>query len=68
MATRKASPVEETRQRAHEMEAEQKRIGALDSRTHEERGDPWRSTAFLLGIIGITLGLCLVVMLILAGG
>ena len=59
---------EETRRRAHEMEAEQKRIGALDSRTQESRGDPWRSTAFLVGMVAVTLLLCLAVMLILDAG
>ncbi len=68
MATAKQSAAEETRRRAHEMEAEQKRVGALDSRTQESRGDPWRSTAFLLAIGAVTLLLCLVVMLILAAG
>ena len=67
MSAAKTNPVEGTRQRAHEMEAEQKRIGALDSRSEPSRGDPWRSMAFLIGIIAITLLLCVVVMLILAG-
>jgi CHASE3 domain sensor protein len=68
MATRKRSAVEETRQRAQEMETDEKRIGALDSRSEQERGDPWRSTFFLLAIVGVTIVLCLIVMLALAGG
>ena len=68
MASGKKSAVEEARQRAQEMEADEKRIGALDSRTEEERGDPWRSTLFLVAVIGITMVLCLIVMLALAGG
>ena len=68
MAAAKQSAVDETRRRAHEMEAEQKRIGALDSRTEQSRGDPWRSTAFLVAIVAVTLLLCLVMMLFLAAG
>ena len=68
MATRKKSAVDEARQKAEKMEADQTRIGALDSRSEPERGDPWRSTLFLLAILGLTFVLCLVVMLALAGG
>lgn len=68
MSAARTSKVEETRRRAHEVEADQKRVGALDSRSQPSRGDPWRSTAFLLGIIAITLALCLAVMLILGAG
>ena len=68
MATRKKSKVEETSKRAKEMEADEQRIGALDSRTEPQRGDPWRSTLFLLAVLGVTTILCLIVMLALAGG
>jgi hypothetical protein len=68
MAARNKSKVEETSKRAKEMEADEQRIGALDSRTEAQRGDPWRSTLFLLAVITITGVLCLLVMLALAGG
>ena len=68
MATRKKSAVEEARQKAEKLESEEKRIGLLDSRSEPERGDPWRSTLFLVAVMAVTFVLCLIVMLALAGG
>jgi hypothetical protein len=68
MATRKKSELQEAREKAQKLEVEEKRIGLLDSRNNPEKGDPVRSTVFLVAVVVITIVLCVLVMLALAGG
>jgi len=64
MAARKKTAVEEARKKVEQLQSQQDRVSALDSRSDPDRGDPWRETAFLAGIVALTLVLCLVVMLL----
>jgi hypothetical protein len=68
MATPTKSELDEARQKAHKLDADEKRIGWLDSRSRPEKGDPLLSTLFLIGIFALTIVLCLILMLFLAGG
>jgi hypothetical protein len=64
----KKSALEEAQQKVDQLQTEEDRVSSLDSRSNSEKGDPWRETIFLLAILGLTIVLCLMVMLFLADG
>ena len=68
MATRTTSELDEARRKAEQLQSNEERIGVLDSRDVPEKGDPWRSTLFLIAVFALTIVLCFMVMFYLAGG
>jgi len=63
MAATKKSALAQARKKAEQLQAEEDRTGVLDSRTENDKGDPWRETAFLALIVALAFVLSFAVML-----